>query len=385
MKLAGVRVVDLSMFLPGPHLTMMMADHGADVIAVEPMTGEPVRQVGLKQGGHSVWFRNTHRGKRSLRLNLKDPRGKEILLRLCRQADVFVEGFRPGVVGRLGIDYAAVSAVAPQIVYCSISAFGQDGPYRDRPAHDVAVEALAGLVSVNLGHDGKPTLPGVPTADMAASLMALSGILMALVKQRETGMGDFIDIAMFDSLLAWTPNVMGPVFAEKRAPVPKQERSWGGAAFYNIYETSDGRFLALGGSEFKFAENFLIKAGRPDLVKFCREAPGLAQQPVEAYLRTLFLTRTLDEWLAWLADVDVCYAPVQTLKEAMDDPNTRARKMRLQDEQGLDHLGVPIKFARDPAQPKFRLSALGEDSSTILTELGYAADDVELLRRDGVV
>jgi crotonobetainyl-CoA:carnitine CoA-transferase CaiB-like acyl-CoA transferase len=385
MKLDGVKVVDLSLFLPGPHLTMMMADHGADVITVEPYhDGEPVRHVGLSKGGHSVWFRNTHRGKRSLRLNLKDPRGKEILYRLCDRADVFVEAFRPGVMDRLGFGYDTLSRRAPRLIYCSISAFGQDGAYLDKPAHDAAVEGMAGLLSVNLGQDGKPTLPGVPAADMAASLMALSGILMALVQQRRTGLGDYLDIAMHDALLAWTPNVMGPVFAEGRAPAPKKERSWGGAAFYNIYETADGQFIVLGGSEHKFAENFLNKAGRPDLIALCREPPGARQAPVRAYLCDLFLTRSLGEWLTWLDGVDICYAPVRTLKDAIDDANTTARAMLVHDKDGLEHLGVPIKFTRDPAIPRFHVPEFGEHSGDILTEIGLGAD-IETLRRDGVV
>ena len=152
MKLAGVKVIELSLFLPGPHLTMMMADHGADVIKVEPYDGgEPNRHIGPKEDGETVYFRNTHRGKRSLRLNLKHPDGREVLMRLAERSDVVVESFRPGVVDRLGVGYDAVSARAPQIVYCSISAFGQSGPDRSKPAHDLAVEALAGLVSVNLG------------------------------------------------------------------------------------------------------------------------------------------------------------------------------------------------------------------------------------------
>ena len=385
MKLDNVRVVELSLFLPGPHLTMMMADHGADVIKVEPYEGgEPVRHIGPKQAGESVYFRNTHRGKRSLRLNLKHPAGREILMRLAERADVLVESFRPGVVDRLGVGYAAVNARAPRLVYCSISAFGQSGAYRDRPAHDLAVEALAGLVSVNLDRENRPAMPGVPAADMAGSLMALAGILMALLKQRETGQGDYLDIAMHDSLLAWTANVIGPVFAEQRAPVPKQERIWGGNAFYNLYETKDGGWLALGAAEHKFAENFLVKAGRSDLAHYAH-APTGSQEPLKDYLRALFREKTLDEWLAWLEGADVSYAPVRTLKAAIDDPNTLARGMLLVDDSGRQHLGVPIKFAREPAQPSLRAPGFGEHSAEILEGLGYGNADIERLGAERVI
>jgi crotonobetainyl-CoA:carnitine CoA-transferase CaiB-like acyl-CoA transferase len=385
MKLEGIKVVDLSLFLPGPHLTMMMADHGADVIKVEPYEGgEPNRHIGPKEAGETVYFRNTHRGKRSLRLNLKHPEGREILLRLAERADVLVESFRPGVVDRLGVGYAAVSARAPRIVYCSISAFGQTGAYRDRPAHDLAVESLAGLVSVNLDQDGRPAMPAVPAADVAASLMALSGILMAVLRQRATGQGDYLDIAMHDSLLAWTPNVMGAVFAEGRPPVPKAERTWGGNAFYNLYETKDGRWLALGASEHKFAESFLAKAGRTDLAPVARKPPG-EQGPLIAYLRQVMKDRTLAEWIAWLDGVDVAYAPVRSLKDAIDDPNTRGRGMLLVDERGRQHLGVPIKFAREPAAPRLGTPAFGEHSASIVRELGYGDADVERLRAEKVI
>jgi crotonobetainyl-CoA:carnitine CoA-transferase CaiB-like acyl-CoA transferase len=385
MKLAGVKVIDLSLFLPGPHLTMMMADHGADVIKVEPFDGgEPGRNIGVAQDGETVFFRNTHRGKRSLRLNLKHADGRQILLDLAAGADVLVESFRPGVVDRLGVGYAVVSERAPQLVYCSISAFGQTGRYRDRPAHDLAVESMAGLVSVNLGPDDRPAMPGVPAADMAGSLMALSGILMALLRRTVTGRGDYLDIAMHDALLAWTANVLGPVFAEGRAPIPKQERTWGGNAFYNLYETSDGRWLALGASEPKFAETFLAKAGRSDLAPYAHRPPG-EQGPLIAYLTALIGERTLADWLAWLDGVDVAYAPVRSLADAIADPNTADRSMVLVDDRGHRHLGVPIRFAREPGHPQLRTPAFGEHTEQIVAALGYDHTEIERLRSEGAI
>jgi crotonobetainyl-CoA:carnitine CoA-transferase CaiB-like acyl-CoA transferase len=385
VKLAGVKVVDLSLFLPGPHLTMMMADHGAEVIKIEPYeSGEPTRGIGMRVGAHTAYFRNTNRGKKSVRLNLKHPEGREILLRLAETADVLLEGFRPGVAERLGVDYRSVSERAPQIVYCSLSAFGQTGAYRDKPAHDLAVQAMAGLASLNVDSHGKPTMPGVQAADMAGSLVALAGILMALIEQRRTGKGDYLDISMHDALLGWTPHASATLLGEGRAPVPRRERFWGGNAFYNLYETKDGAWLALGGAEHRFAENFLAKAGRSDLASHAREPAG-AQAPLEAYLRDLFKQKTLGEWLAWLADVDCCYAPLRTLQEAIDDPNTRARAMTLLDEAGAGHLGVPIKFERAPAQPNLRAPRFGEHSAEILRSLGYSDADVERLRADRVI
>lgn len=385
MKLEGVKVIDLSMFLPGPHFTMMMADHGAEVIRVEPFSGEPVRQVGWQQAGESIWFRNTHRGKRSLRLNLKDPRGTAFLLKLAESADVFVEGFRPGVMERLGLGYATLKACAPQLIYCSLSAFGQVGRYRDKPAHNLAMEALLGVMSFNLGQDGKPALVGMPSADMCGSLTAFAGVLMALVRQRTTGQGDYLDIAMHDALLAWTAHYQGPIFAARQAHEVKFERNWGGQAFYNAYETRDGQWIVLGGIEIHFCENFLRKAGRLDLLDLCREPPGAVQAPVIDFLREFFGVRTQREALDWLADVDCCYAPLRTLLEGTLDPNTRERDMLLTDEAGHDHLGIPIKFADEPGRVDFKVPGLGEHSQAIARELGYSEEEIAALLAEKVI
>ena len=366
MKLEGVRVLDLSLFLPGPHLTMMMADHGADVVKVEPPTGEPVRNVGLRQNGHSVWFRNTHRNKRCIVLDLKTDEARAAFLTLAAGVDVIVEAFRPGVVERLGIGYEAVRAVNPGIVYCSISAFGQTGPMAHHPAHDLAVQAEAGLVSVNLGADGQPAMPGLPAADMAASLTALSGILMALLRRQTTGLGDYLDIAMYDSLLAWTPNVMGPVLAENRAPVVKDERSWGGAAFYGIYATACGGHLTLAGSEAKFVHALLGALGRPELAPLALQPPGAGHEPLRVFLRSTFATRTLAQWADFLAPLDVAWAPVRTLHEAVNSELAAARGMRVEQPAGQPHLGIPIKFRAEPGRLVGRLDDLGASTGPVL-------------------
>lgn len=372
MKLEGLRVVDLSQFLPGPQLTLMMADHGAEVIKVEPPgEGEPGRYIGPREGEHTVFFRNTQRGKKSFCANLKSAEGRGAVLRLAETADVFVEAFRPGVVDRLGVGYAAVAARNPRIVYCSISAFGQNGPYRDQPAHDLATEALAGIVSLNQGNDGEPVMPHVPVADITASLHALAGVLMALYRRTQTGRGDYLDIAMLDSAIAWTPNITGSTFALKTPPKPREERSLGGSAFYNIYRTRDDRHVVLGAQELKFVRKLLGELGRTEFVELCERGPGPHQAPLIAYLRELFATKTRAEWIAWFSGKDVGFAWVNDLREAFDDPQVRARGMRLLDEQGLEHIGPPVKFREEPAAPRLQLPALGEHNAEILRELGY--------------
>jgi crotonobetainyl-CoA:carnitine CoA-transferase CaiB-like acyl-CoA transferase len=385
MKLEGLKVVDLSLFLPGPAMTQIMADHGAEVIKVEPVGGgEPNREIGLKRDGVSVWFANTHRGKQSLTLNLKTPEGVAALLRLVETADVFVEAFRPGVVDRLGVGYRSVAARNPRIVYVSISAYGQSGPYVRKPAHDLAVEAMSGVLSVNLGWDDRPWNPGLAAADMLACNIALAGVLMALLRRTQTGRGDYLDVAMMDALIASMPNNYGPPLAEQRQPVAKEERSWGGNAMYRVYETKDGRFVALGGSEIKFASNLLTALGRPDLIVLCEQPPGPAQTPVAEFLAATFQIKTQAEWVDWMADKDVAFAPVKTLREGLDDPQVRHRDMVVEDERGWEHIGTPIRFQDEPGRPDFRVPALGEHSKDILRGLGYTEAELAAMKANGV-
>ena len=389
MKLAGIRVLDLSAFLPGPHMTMMLADHGADVIMVEPANGvgEPTRQVGYRDAeGVSVWFRNIARGKRSLKINLKDAGGRRFFHGLAETADVLVEAFRPGVARRLGVDYETLNRLNPRLVYCAISAFGQDGPLRDKPAHDLTVQALAGLAALNRGlEDDKPAAPNMPAADAIASLMAMSAVLMALLRRERTGQGDYIDLAMYDALLAWTPNVTGPVFAEDAHPQPKRMRSFGGAAMYNIYETQDGEFIVLGGSEVKFARNLLAAFGRLDLLPYAEIEPGPGQAPLRTFFKTEFMKRTREHWEAFLAPVDCCWAAVRSLKDAFADPHTLQRGMLLTDARGNRHIGVPIKYAREPAQPNLEIPDYGQHSTEIGASLGMDQQRLASLKAKGVI
>lgn len=386
MKLAGLRVLDLSLFLPGPYLSMLMADHGAEVIKIEPPgDGEPVRLIGARQAGHSVWFRNTHRGKRSLSVDLKTAQGREILLKLAATADVLIEGFRPGTVARLGIDYAAVAARNPKIVYCAISAFGQTGPKRDKPAHDLAIQADSGLVSLNLGRDGLPTHPNMPVADLAGSLTALAGVLMALYRREQTGQGDYIDLSMQDAALSFTPNVIGAVFAEQRAPEVKQQRSFGGGSFYALYQTRDGRWLALGGSEPKFARSLLSALGRADLIPAAVQPPGPGHEPVKAFLSQCFAERPLAQWTEFLDAIDVCWAPVRDLHAAITEPHLAARGSIVRDAHGALNLANPIRFASEPCNPSYDLPEIGEHNAEVLRGLGYSDAQIDALRRDGVI
>lgn len=389
MKLQGLKVLDLSAFLPGPHMTMMMADHGADIVMIEPANGvgEPTRVIGeTTRDGVSVWFRNIARGKRSLKLNLKDPDGLDLFLRLADTADVIVEAFRPGVVRRLGVDYETIAARNPRVVYCSISAFGQDSSLAKKPSHDTGVQGLAGLIDLNRGQsDNKPALPNIPFADASASLMALSAIMMALYRREQTQRGDYIDLAMYDAAIAWTPNVLGPTFGEDRTPIPKEMRSFGGSALTNLYETADGEYLVFSGPELKFATNLLTALDRPDLIDVAKLPPGPAQLPLRDFFNETFKTKTLEEWQSFLEPIDCAWSWVRSLKAAFDDPFTKERGMVFRDQDGNRHVGPPIKFRDEPPQPSPTVPAFGEHSDAIASAAGLSADAIAALKQKGVI
>ncbi|MDB5591228.1 CoA transferase [Enterovirga sp.] len=366
MKLEGLLVLDLSRFLPGPYIAMCMADHGAEVIKIESRDGEPTRTLGPDVGGQTVYFRNTQRGKKSCELDLKSEAGLAAFHELARRADVIVESFRPGVARRLGIDYEAIRAINPRIVYCALSAFGQTGPRAQRPSHDLGAQAISGVLSLARGTDGRPVMPALPMADISLALTGLSAILMALLRRGTTGEGDFIDVSMLDTLMTWTAPIAHDALGSGTPPRLETERLYGGAAFYNIYETADGKFLVLSGSEHKFAETLLTALGRPDLVGLCRQPAGPVQDPVRAFLTETFRTRSRDEWDAYLSQLDVCYAPVNDLAEGLLQPTLREREMILEEPDGTLRIGTPFKFAREPGRVATRGPSQGEHTAEVI-------------------
>jgi len=353
-KLDGIKVVDLTQFLPGPMMTVMMADQGAEVIKIEPAAGDPARDQApfdtYGDGQHSVWFANLNRGKKSVVLDLKSEAGKAALRDLIADADIFVEGFRPGVMKRLGFDYESARTIRKDIIYCSISAFGQHGALAHHPAHDMAVQALAGFLSVNDGPKGSPVVPGAPSADMAAGLTALSAVLMALIARDRTGEGAFIDCAMFDSLLPWCAHTAGNAIAGGESPRSASQRSLGGAAFYQVYKTRDGQHVALGGRELKFAANLLGALGREDLVDHAQRPAG-EQGELIALLKQTFASRTREQWVEWFADKDVAFSPVLDFREALDQPHVAERGLLIEADGGGKHIAPAIRFADQDWKP----------------------------------
>jgi crotonobetainyl-CoA:carnitine CoA-transferase CaiB-like acyl-CoA transferase len=367
MKLQGIRVLDLTSFIPGPYLTMALADHGAEVIKVESPGGDPTRHIGLSDGPDTVYFRNLGRGKRSVVCDLKQPGDRAAFLELAREADIVVESSRPGVAARLGVDYETIATFNPRIIYCSISAFGQAGPLAQRPAHELALEAMTGVLASNLGPDSAIALPAVPWGDYLSGLHGLAAILMALHARHATGRGDYIDISMQEALLSATANVLGPTLAEGRQPGPAHERTTGGAAFYHWYDTADGRQLVLAGQEPKFVKALLEALGRAELAPLCRD-PGPHQQAVAQLLRDTFGAMTLVEAAELLDRLDLCWGPVRTYPEALEDEQLAFREFVLTDELGRRHLGSPIRFRHQPARIELKAPRCGEDQAILQSD-----------------
>ena len=376
--LSRFRMLDLSRQLPGPFCSMLLADLGMDVLAVY----SPTDPMGM---GIPLLGRN----KRSLTLNLKAPEGRDIFHRLARDADVVLEGSRPGAAARLGVDWATLSALNPRLVYCSISGYGQDGPYRDRVGHDVNYLGFAGVIGLTGTAGGAPSIPGVQIADIGGgALMAAIGILSALWAREETGRGQFVDIAMLDGSVAWqVVNVMRWL-ADKKEPAHGDTMLTGHHPCYAIYETRDGRHVTVGALEPHFWRTLCERLGFPEFVE-TQFAEGERREDMFRRIRARFRERTMAEWVAELADLDICFGPVATLGEMMHDPQVRHRGMVTETEDGsgrrLTALGNPVKLSDTPPTLRTPPPALGEHTDAVLAALGYSAADVAGLRARGVV
>jgi len=388
--LAGVRILDLSRLLPGPFCTMLLADFGADVIKVEePHRGDYIREwpprIGKNSGFHVVLNRN----KRSLTLNLKSPEGKEIFRQLARQADVVLEGFRPGVMARLGLDYESLRAFNPLLIYVALSGYGDHGPRAQRAGHDINYLALSGILSYS-GRDDRLTLPGVQIADLGGgALLASFSLVLALLVRERQGEGQYLDLAMLDGSFMWNCLRWGKYLADGQIPHPGDDILNHGFACYNLYETKDGRYMSLGALEPQFWRAFCAAVAHPEWDQANYIEPGPHQEPLKEAVAATFKERTQAEWMAHFAKHDSCCEPVLNLEEASREPHIRARQLVVD----LGHeswgayrqLGIAPKFSRTSGTLRSHAPELGEHTGAILQGLGYGPDQVEELRQQGVV
>jgi alpha-methylacyl-CoA racemase len=386
--LHGVRVLDLTRLLPGPLCTLHLADMGADVVKIEdPGAGDYARRIGQVRRENSLFFLALNRNKRAMRLDLKQDAGREVFLRLAANADVIVESFRPGVVERLGIGFDAVRGVNPRIVYCSISGYGHTGPYRDRPGHDINYLGYAGVLD-DIGKEA-PAIPSLQIADtLGGALTGAMGILAALLDARQSGQGRHIDVAMADSVLAHALFALSTLKEEQTPPPRGGGPLSGGAPWYNVYETSDGRYLALGSLEKKFWDSLCDALKRPDL-RARHGASGAEAVALKAELDSIFQKRPLSYWSERLSGLNCCASPVLTLAEALEDPQFKARKMVITSTHPVDgevtQFALPVKFSEFEFKVERPAPSPGEHCEEILGEAGYSAQEIAALKKHGVI
>ncbi|HKF79228.1 MAG TPA: CoA transferase [Thermoleophilaceae bacterium] len=390
--LESMRVLDLSRLLPGGFCSLLLADFGAEVLKVEDTgMGDYVRWAppyyeDAEESARSALFLALNRGKRSIRLDLKQERGRQVLLRLAREYDVLLESFRPGVLDRLGLGYERLREENPGLVYCAITGYGQDGPYTGRSGHDMNYLGLNGLLGLTGERDGPPIQSAGQIADVGGGgLMAAVGILVALRERERSGEGQAVDVSMFDGSLSWLALVAAKYLCDDHAPRRGELELAGGLICYRPYACKDG-WVTLGALEPKFWQAWCRGAGREDLIEKQFERPG---SEAHAEVERIFLERTREEWREFSSRHDCCLEPLLELDEALDSELVRAREMVVELEQpgsgAVRQLGVPVKLSRTPGGTQGPGPVLGEHTRQVLAALGYSQQEIDALEEAGVV
>jgi alpha-methylacyl-CoA racemase len=392
--LDGIKVLEMARVPPAEMPGMFLADMGADVLKIETPPDQPEDATARRRAA----FAYVNRNKRSLALNMKAPEGQAIFRKLAAAADVIVEGFRPGVMKRLGGDYETLSAANPRLVYCSLSGFGHNGPYRDYPAHDGNYLSLAGVLNLIGEPDRKPIFPLNLVADYGgASMHGALGIMMALFARERTGRGQHVDVSYLDTslaLLAATPN-MRFFWSDGMAPKRGEGFLGGSYPYYAVYETRDRKYLTIGCTEPWLWENFCKAINRPDFVKFARRsdqfvrAANAEEVACREEIEALIRTRTRDEWYDFLVKADVCVGKVYEPEEVVADPQVQARdmvvEMRHPVHGTVTQFGQPIKLSETPGTIRSVAPYSGEHTDQVLGELGLREADIRSLREKKIV
>jgi len=390
--LEGIKILDLTRLLPGPYGTMLLGDMGAEVIKIEePEQGDYARWYPpyINQVGSRHLLLN--RGKKSVTLNLKRPEGRSILIKwVASGADVLIEQFRPGVMDRLGVGYKDLEKVNPGLVYCSLTGFGQDGPYRDIAGHDINYIGIGGILGLTGPKGGPPALPGIQIADLVAGgLYAVIGILTALMARQKIGRGQFVDISMLDGVVSLIPDAAALYFAEEESPRMGERRLTGGLPQYQTYRTKDGKYLAIGALEEKFWASLARAIGKPEWAPQVPKEREARTAEIREEMNRIFLTRTRKEWLDILMKEDTCVTSVHSLEETFSDPQVVHRKMLVETFHPragrVRQIGVPIKFSETPGDIRNPAPEIGEHTEEILKGLGYTEEEIGRFRKEGVI
>jgi formyl-CoA transferase len=389
--LHGIRVIDLTQAMAAPFCTMNLADMGADVIKVEPPGGEETRRGSTSRNGHSATFMTINRSKRGITVDLKKPRGVEIIHRLVKTADVFVQNYRPGAAGRLGVGWEQLHALNPRLVYCAISGFGSTGPYASRGGYDLVAQGMSGIISVTGDEHGPPAKAGVPLSDLAAGLFGAYGILCALEHREKTGAGQFVDTSLLEAAMALTVWESTEYWVTGQAPKPLGSAHRLSAP-YQALRARDGYFT-VGANNDKLFEAFCRAIDRPDLfadARFSGRQPRFANRTaLIPEIEKTTVTEDRDYWLARLDKEGVPSGPINTYAEALVDPHALARNMVVDlvhpGAGAIKALGVPVKLSDTPGAVDRAAPMLGEHNGDILTELGYSEAEQRALKDDGVV
>jgi crotonobetainyl-CoA:carnitine CoA-transferase CaiB-like acyl-CoA transferase len=392
MALDGIKVLDLSRLAPGPHCSMLLADFGADVTLVEAVPGASAKlgTTGVRRSEaaeRAAAFNALGRGKKSIALNLKEEEARKIFYRMVEGADVVIEGFRPGVVKRLGVDYDTLSAINPRIICCSISGFGQTGPYANLVGHDINYIAIGGALGVT-GRPGQP--PAIPVnllADFAGGgLTAAFAICLAIIAREKTGRGQYIDVGMSDGVLSLMTSAFSHYFSTGQPIRPGEYLLNGAAPFYNTYRCSDGRWFSIGSIEPHFWENLCRVLGTEDLLPHQFDQPKWPEM-IERFAG-IFATKTADEWMAILSQYDICAAPVLEMENVVTNEHNLARGMVIELDSPVGkvkQIGVAPKLSDTPGMPRATAPLIGQHTDEILGGLGFTAEQIADLRSRGVV
>jgi len=393
MALEGIRVLDLSRLAPGPFCSMLLADFGADVILVEAVPGASAKLGGpsparlSESAQRAAAYNALARGKRSIALNLKDPEAREVFYALAKDADVVLEGFRPGVVQRLGVDYETIRRINPRIVYCSLSGFGQTGPYANLVGHDINYIAIGGALGVT-GRPGTP--PAIPIniiADFAGGgLHAAFAICVALLAREKTGEGQYIDIAMTDGVLALMTAAFAGYFANGQVIRPGEYLLNGGVPWYDVYQCADGRWFSVGSIEPHFYEALCRVLGCEEFLG--KQFDTSAYPAMREKFAAVFRTKTADEWIAIMSQYDICAAPVLEMERVVEDPHNLARGMVVEVESPVGkvkQIGIGAKLSGTPGRIRSTGPLLGQHTDEILRALGYDDARIAALRERGAV